>query len=318
MSAVNRVLCALLLAVALASCEAPDPNANTPSSGRLILYVDEIYAPLITALRDTYMLRFPNVDIELHAVPARMAIEGLLNEEIAATSRSDTSATIAAVIGRRLLDDEQKALAGGDVEVNTYVIGYDGLVAAVPIGSPLQSTTLERLRNALKSPPGYPLGIDSGAGGASTQFLVPNQNSSTFMVVRRELLADSNIVAPVRYFATSDSVVQRTVAGDGIALLGWYRVHRDSTRLRPLQLGHNDSAGRYIPPVRVHPATLVTGTYPLKQPIIGYTLAPMRSLANGFLTWLAKSQDAQYFIVYQGMQPENVKLSLQIPGEESE
>jgi hypothetical protein len=312
---VYRVLIALGVIVALAGCEPPNPDANTPTTGRLILFVDEMYAPLIEALRDTFALRSPNARIEIHAVPARTAIEEMLRADAGMTQRRDTSATVAAVIGRRMLADEERAITEAGEQLGTYVIGYDGLVAAVATGSPMRQTTLERLRNALKSPPGYPLEIDSAIGAGTTQFLVPNQNSSTFMVVRRELLGDSNIAAPVRYFATSDSVADRAAAGEGIALLGWYRVNRDSTRLRPLLMGHNDTLGRYIRPVRVHPSTLVTGTYPLRQPIVGYTLAPNNSLANGFLTWLARSQDAQYFLVYRGLQPENVRIELVVPAD---
>lgn len=310
MTGVHRVLVALAVTALLAGCEPPDPNANTPTTGRLILFVDEMYAPLISALRDTFALRSPNARIEIHAVPARVAIEEMLRADVGTQVRRDTTATVAAVIGRRLIADEEVAARQTGDELNTYVIAYDGLVAAVAVDSPMRQTTLERLRNALKSPPGYPLSIDSVAGSGTTQFLVPNQYSSTFMVVRGELLGDANIAAPVRYFATSDSVADLAAAGEGIALLGWYRVNRDSARLRPLLMGHNDPRGRYIPPVRVHPSTLVTGTYPLRQPIVGFTLAPMNSLANGFLTWLARSQDAQYFLVYRGLQPENVKLDL--------
>jgi hypothetical protein len=315
---VYRVLLALGCLALLAGCDPPNPNANTPTSGRLILFVDEMYAPLVESLRDTFALLSPNARIEVHAVPARMAIEELLRADATIAERRDTTASVAVVIGRKLLADEESAARATGKELGTYVIGYDGLVAAVATGSPMRQTTLERLRNALKSPPGYPLALDSGGSAGTTQFLVPNQNSSTFMIVRRELLQDSNIVAPVRYFATSDSVAERAAAGDGIALLGWYRAHRDSTRLRPLLIGHNDSLGRFISPVRVHPSTLVTGTYPLRQPIVGYSLAPVNSLANGFLTWLARGQTAQYFLVYQGLQPENVRITLTVPDDGTE
>lgn len=306
---------AVLCAAVLSGCEPPDPNANTPTSGRLILFVDETYAPLISALKDTFALRSPNAKIEVHAVPARMAVEELLRAESGMNVRKDTTATVAVVIGRHLIADEISAIEQANVALNTYVLAYDGLVAAVSHTSSMMSTTLERLRAALVAPAGYQLALETGSE-ATKQFLVPNQNSSTFMVVRRELLGDSNITAPVRYFTTSDSVIERAAAGDGIALIAWHRAHRDSARVRPLRLGHTDSLKRYIEPVRVHPATLVTGTYPLKQPLVGFTLAPMNSLANGFLTWLARGQDAQYHFVREGLQPENVRIELIMPEEQ--
>src|SRR5688500_5550619 len=111
---------AVLLAAALGACEPPDPNANTPTSGRLIVFVDEMYAPLIDALKDTFALRSPNARIEVHAVPARMAVEELLRAEIGTTVRLDTTATVAVVIGRHLIDDERKAIEDANVVLNTY------------------------------------------------------------------------------------------------------------------------------------------------------------------------------------------------------
>lgn len=310
---VSGILLVALVAMTVAGCEPPDPNANTPTSGRLILFVDEMYAPLVRALADTFALRSPNAKIEVHSVPARMAVEELLRADVGPAARRDTTASIAIVIGRRLLKDEQQAIDDARVQLNSYVIAHDGLVFVVPIASAIEATTMERLRVALRGTEDNSMTLDSANSTPVKQFTVPNQNSSTFMELRRQLLNDSNIAAPVRYFASSDSVVEVVVAEGGVGILPWYRAHRDSARIRPLRVGHTDSLKRYIEPVRVHPATLVTNTYPLKQPIVGFTLAPTNSLANGFLTWLARGQDAQYFLVYQGLQPENVKLDLVMP-----
>ena len=48
---------------------------------------------------------------------------------------------------------------------------------------------------------------------------------------------------------------------------------------------------------------------------MGYTLAGTRSLAVGFLAWLSKGQDAQYYMANHGLQPENVKIRIVIPDE---
>src|SRR5262245_9091427 len=98
-------LVAVLAFVMIAGCDAPDPNGNTPTSGRLILYVDEAYAPLVKMLADTFMTRSPNAHIEIRVAPARMAIQGLLNVGVARAT-NDTLASVAAVIGRTLLRDE--------------------------------------------------------------------------------------------------------------------------------------------------------------------------------------------------------------------
>src|SRR5687768_9763086 len=107
-----------------------------------------MYAPLIQALSDTFALRNPNARIEVHAMPARMAIEEMLRADAGDAKRRDTTATVAAVIGRRMLADEVQASSGGVNPISTFVLGHDGLVVAVNASSAMKSTSLERLRRA--------------------------------------------------------------------------------------------------------------------------------------------------------------------------
>ena len=119
----------------------------------------------------------------------------------------------------------------------------------------------------------------------------------------------------MEHAATRDSLLDAVASGEGVGLLGWTTAHRDSARLRTLAVGFVDSTGTWHPPAPVHPTMLVTGAYPLKQPLVGYTFSSNNSLAVGFLAWLAKSQDAQYYLANHGMQPENVKIRIVMPEE---
>jgi DNA-binding transcriptional LysR family regulator len=302
-----------ILAIAVLGCEAPNPNANTSTSGQLILYVDEMYAPLIKALADTFMVRSPNAKIEIRSVPARMAVQGLLDMQARKIPITDTTASVAAIIGRKLLPDEHDLITAAELNEKEYVIGYDGIAAVVPLSSSLKETTLERLRQAISSPTPTVSMLDSTAGGEPLRFILPDQYSSTFQVVRSTLLKNANPAAPARYYSTGDSVLNAVAAGEGIALTGWYVAHRDSARLRALKMGYTDSGNVVHFPVAVHPSSLVMGLYPLKQPLVGYTFSLTSSLAVGFLAWMSRSQDAQYFLTYRNFQPENVKLRLVVP-----
>lgn len=73
-------ICLAALAIllpALPGCEAPNPNANTPTSGKLVVYVDEIYAPLFRTLADTFKLRSPNAKVDVRGVTARAGVQEL-------------------------------------------------------------------------------------------------------------------------------------------------------------------------------------------------------------------------------------------------
>jgi|GEM_PF-2055114 len=318
-SSARRALGILVGLVALLQigCEAPNPKANTPTSGKLILYVDEAYAPTIRALADTFAKRSPNAIIDVRSVPARTAVQNLLTADIQDTSGADTAAVTAVVIGRRLLADEREAAKRITFEMKEYLLGYDGIAVVVPASSPLNSTRLEHLRRALTSPQGGAL-LDSlpAAGGAPVRFLLPDQNSSLLPVISSAVLKDSAVTAPARYFSSSDSVMGAVAAGEGIGIMGWLRAHRDSATVRTLAIGFLDSTGTWHPPAPVHTTTLVTDAYPIKQPLVGYTFSLNNSLAIGFLAWLSRSQDAQYYLANHGVQPENVKIRIVMPEEQ--
>jgi DNA-binding transcriptional LysR family regulator len=309
-------LASALLLLALAGCEAPNPNVNTPTSGRLIVYVDDAYAPAVRVLADTFMHRSPNAKLEIRTVTARAAVQALLSAEVRDSSGADTAATTAIVIGRKLIGDEADAVKKGGFDAKEYVIAYDGIAIVVPNGSPLKNTRREHLERGLASPQGAAL-LDSVPSPASApvRFLLPDQNSSLLPVIQSLLLHDSMVAAPARYFSTSDSLLAAVAAGDGVGLLGWTAAHRDSAHVRTLAIGFLDSTGTWHPPAPVHPTMLVTGAYPLKQPLVGYTFSSNNSLAVGFLAWLSKSQDAQYYLANHGMQPENVKIRIVMPEE---
>ncbi len=305
-----------LVALLQIGCEAPNPKANTPTSGKLILYVDEAYAPMIRALADTFSRRSPNAIIDVRAVPARTAVQNLLTADIQDTSGADTAAVTAVVIGRKLLADERDAAKRISFEMKEYMLGYDGIAVVVPSSSSLNSTRLEHLRRALTSPEGGAL-LDSLPGsGAPVRFLLPDQNSSLLPVISSAILKDSAVTAPARYFSSSDSVISAVAAGEGIGIMGWLRAHRDSATVRTLAIGFLDSAGTWHPPAPVHTTTLVTDAYPIKQPLVGYTFSLNNSLAIGFLAWLSRSQDAQYYLANHGVQPENVKIRIVMPEEQ--
>ncbi len=314
--AIGAVL-GLLVMFAIASlvggCDGPNPHANTPTSGRLVVFVDEIYAPLITTLADTFMHRSPNAVVEVRPMPARQAVQKLFDEFARDTSHSDTGVTYAMVIGRAMLPDEKDAVVKGAIDSKEYRLAYDGLAVVVPNASPLKNGMLEGLRQALAAAAPVESMIDSTAPATPVRFLLLDQNSSTYAFVRATLRGDSDVVGPARYFSTTDSLLAGVAASEGVGLMGWYRAHQDSARSRTLAMGFVDTVGQRHPSAIVHVTSLVTDAYPIKLPIVGYTFASGRSLSVGFLAWLAKSQDAQYYFANAGLQPENVKIRLVIP-----
>ena len=303
-------LAALLAVLAFAGCETSPPGTSRLTSGRLVVAVDEAYAPLFRTLADSFMARTPNAKIEIQAMSPRMAVQYLLDHY------NDTTASFAAIVGRRFLPDESAAIAKAGLQPRHYSIAYDGLAVVVPTDSPLKQTTREALVAALRSPSPTTKQLDSATAANPLSFVLPDQNSSAFALLRTLLVPDSIVKASAHYVVSPDSVNTLVADGKGVGVVGWYAAHRDSVRLRTLYMGYTDSLGRHHTPARVHPSSLVTDVYPLKQPIVGYTFADPKSVANGFLIAVSKGRESQRYIVEQGLQAENVKLQLVPTGAE--
>lgn len=299
--------------VALAACGGSGTKENSPTAGNLVVYVDESYAPLLSALADTFMVRSPNAHVKVVPISSRSAVQSLLDAFARDTARTDSSLTYAIVIGRTLLDDERAAMTKGGLDVKEYMIAWDGLTVAVPVASPLSFCTREGLMRAIRSHEPTTTMLDSTSAAVPVKFLMADQNSGVYPFVRHQLAGDTDVAGPAHYFVTSDSVVAAVAAGEGIGIMAWYAAHRDSVRVRTLPLGYIDSTRQPHPAVRVHPISLASEAYPIKMPLVGYTYAPPSTPAIGFLAWLSRSQDAQYYVTYRGLQPANVKIRAVMP-----
>lgn len=306
---ISLTLC-LILSIAVTSCDENDPRLNTPTSGRLVLYVEPGYAPLFGPLVDSFEARTPATSIEVREIDARQGVTRLLNDFITDTARADTSVSVALIMGRRLLDDEREAIVSRGLENRLYemTIGHDALAVAVPESSSLQQTTVGKLRQALVTERRTDGMLGEGTGGEPVRFILPDPNSSAFHAITTRVLDSGAALArPVRTVGTADSVASLVAAGEGIGIAGWYPLQRNLDGIRILELGGRDSTGAEMRPVRVHVTSLVMGLYPLKMPIVGYTVGGRNSLGNGFLNWIALSTAPQQYLVEQGLEGENVR-----------
>ncbi len=305
------LLSTLLAPLFIVGCQEHDPSLNTPTSGHLILFVEAEYAPLIRPLVDSFQLRTPSTSIELREIEARAGVQEFLNAFITDTTRSDTSASVALIIGRRLLDDEREAIVSRGLEprLHELTIGYDGIAVAVAESSSLKETTVARLTEALATKSRPESTLQEGAGSTPIRFLFGPANSSSYAFVRDNLLGDlESPEGGARWIGDRDSLLDMVAAGEGVAIGGWYSLSDSSRGIRTLALGGIDTNGVESRPVPVHISSLVMNLYPLETPIVGYALGNRNSLGNGFLSWIALSGDPQQYIANRGVEPENVRF----------
>ncbi|MCE2502854.1 MAG: substrate-binding domain-containing protein [Chlorobi bacterium] len=310
---IRKGLTAILFLVMLSGCEPHDTSKNSPTSGSLILYVDETYVELIRPLADSFTTSYaPAMSIDIKTLQARDAVEELINQHLADTSLSNTAAAVGIIIGRELLEDERRII--GERNLNQRLLeiplAWDGLALVVPNESPLKETTVAQLREALITEDRRANVLQEGSGNEQLRFVFTSPNSSSYGYVREHLLKGDEPASPARWLGTADSAIDQIANGEGIGLMAWYRAHQDSVRLRTLKVGYADSTGIINPPVRVHTVSLVMDKYPMKLHVVGYSLAGTKSPANGFLSWLASSDIAQQQMAKKGLEPENVRFTL--------
>ncbi len=306
-----KIFLFLCATIVLIGCGEHNPNVNTPTSGRLLLFVEAEYAPLIRPLVDSFQARTPSTSVEVREVNAREGVQLFLNTYLADTARSDTSVSVALIMGRRLLVDEGEAIRSRalDGQLHELTIGYDALAIAVPENSALKETTVENLKRALATEKRTGSTLQEGGGSAPIRLLFPSQNSAPYTFVRDSLLDGAESPASdARWVENRDSLLDMVAAGEGIAIGGWFPLSDSGRGIRTLAMGGVDSNGTATKPVPVHITSLVMDLYPLEFPIVGYALGNRNSLGNGFINWIALSGDPQQNIANRGVEPENVRF----------
>ena len=296
----------------ISACQEPDPKSNTATSGKLILYVDELYVPIIKSLVDSFKVKVPKTDITIVRMNCREALDKLFQDQVNISTSLDTSASVAAIVGRDLILDERNALAKNGIAIKEYPIANDGLALVAAKNSKLEKTNKENLIKALNIPGMVYNDLDSNKGIEKVNFILNNQNSSSHESIKKQLTNGNNIRAFVQFYSTSDSVINEFSKSNSISIMSWYRAHQDSSKVKTLELGWTDSSNIY-PPVIVNQSTLVMGRYPIKQTITGYTFAVSNSSAVGFLAWISKSGISQKYLVSKGLQGLNIKFKLTEP-----
>lgn len=302
---------ALSITLALASCGEQNPNVNTATSGRMILLVEEGYADLFEGFADRFEERVGSATIEVRSVTARAGVEEMINTFLADTARSDTAVSISLIMARDLLPDERQLLEERNLaeRLSTVLIGYDGLALAVAEQSPIEEGTVDGLRLALDRED--PTANDLMPGGPTTtlRFLFGSPNSGPYAFVRDSLLDSdsSRPAAPASWVDDPSELVAKVAAGEGVGISGWYLLSDSTAGIRTLRMSRTVGSGERAP-VRVHVTSLVMGIYPMKIPIIGFTLGPTNSLGNGFLQWVGLSEEPQRELATIGLEPENVRF----------
>ncbi len=127
--------------LAIIGCNDKDQNKkpSMPTTGRLVIGVDESLRPLVDAEIRTFSIYYPNTDIVPLYLPEKQVVEKLLTNEIQT-----------GVICRDLYDDEIESIkANYNHSPTTFKLGEDEIVLVVNNSNPVNDLSYDELKKIL-------------------------------------------------------------------------------------------------------------------------------------------------------------------------
>ncbi len=271
----------LALSVLFLSCQ-PE-KTETATKGKTTCYVDESLYPMVEALKDSFMAKYPETKIELSKLKAREGLVKVLNQE----------ATMF-ICSRGLNDEEDSFLKKTKSPVQVVKFCYDAITVVVDADHPLARITTTQLKQLLL--------------GSSTQYriYIPDQNSGIFENLRVEFLEKKN-PAGAYIVSTEEEVVKSVLKNkNAIGIVG-LNVARKNDKLKIVRLGTDEryiEGGVYYEPAAGY---LSNGEYPLIRTCYIFLNEIGILVGTGFTSFIT-STEGQKIILAHDLGPATVPI----------
>ena len=280
------------------SCNKKNQPVDTPTEGNLTVYCAESFEPTVSKIADDFMGLYSKAHIKIVAVPTRVAIAKLLNNE-----------TRLIVCSRPFNQDELNVIKKYDIEVDSLKVALDGVAVIVNHRNSLKQINTDQIRDIFsgKTTEWQKLGVhDLGR-------IIPaleSPNSGTVEYVKDRILGNENYseVYPCSTMANVYSFVMDHQGAIGFISSDWLnagpsRVHSASAVPKALEVAEVDSSSiKYVDPNTLgsyyypYPAHIGRHYYPLTRPVYFYSCDYHLGLASGFLTYAAGNRGQKIFL----------------------
>jgi ABC-type phosphate transport system substrate-binding protein len=290
----------------LASCDKPDPNIETATTGKAEILCDAALMPLMQPTFAMFDSAYPDATVRVKSASAREAMAQLF----AGKARG-------VLIARRYLRDEDSLMKAFKVQPhNAIVLAQDALVLFAKPTFPLDTLSLEQVK-AFFSAKSTTLRSFHPELAAEPAVYCPDANSSEYGNMML-LLTGGAAPAHVQTRSSADSVIAAVEAAPnaiGVGYLSQLAGKANVKALKLLKLGFTDSTGSRISPKAVHQSYVVMGKYPLVVPIKGLLLEDRQNLPWGFFTFLRHDNKTKEHLLKSGIVPDNARFNL-VPDED--
>lgn len=277
--------------------KAKDPDeVETMNSGKLKVIIDESIKNVLDTGIVMYQNDYEKVLITKEFKNARKSMGELLG----GLSR-------VVVIARDYLEDEDSLMVVHKVDKHYRMkIATDALVLFTKVDYPIDTLNHSEIKNIFQN--GEKLSNIFKVDG-EPKYYINEVNSSEYAHFKKSILENNPLKKNVMFIEGIDEIKNQVYENNGVGF-GLLSQLVGDDRFKLIQIGFNDSTGKYIRPVPVHQAYLVQGRYPYPVDYWVYLLEDRRNLPFWFASYLAKETKYQQLILDKGIVPEFARIQL--------
>jgi phosphate transport system substrate-binding protein len=257
----------------------------SPTKGSLKCYVDESLYNIVSTVRDSFVVHYPESKIELIPVKAREGIALILNGEAKLF-----------VSSRNLNDEEKSFLKKQKSDIRDYKFCYDAVVPFVRDDNPRENIIVADLKGMLRGQKG------------DFKLFVPEHNSGIYEYLRDSLLEKQELVNVTIVKSEEETIKKVKETKNGLGFVGVNTLEK-ANGVKILEVGSKVRSDGEVLYYKPYVAYLATQTYPLVRATAIFINDYGIGLAAGFLTYLT-GNEGQKIISKNNLGPATVPIKI--------
>ncbi len=294
----NRILWSALVLAGLAGCSLEE--TENPTRGAAVMLVNESHYRLMQREAERFHSLYPKGRVAVHATSTREAIVHLVNDSVGVI-----------VIDRKFNEEEEQVVQEAKLEIINLRIAEDALAIITHRQNPITGISRQSVAMILRREASDWSQIPESNWSGAIDLCLTGRNSGPYELLQKNFFPSQEDFIPNRLAANQNQVLQYVAthprAAGVVSLscladsIGHPVPYDSTTTVRVLAVENVDSTG-VSRPVQLHQAYIYNGTYPLHYPVYFYWTAEGRSVATGFITFVA-SGPGQKIILDAGLVP---------------
>lgn len=296
----KRALCCFLVAASIASCS--KPKEETTTSGKLTVLASEPYVQLIQEEASEFHRIYPEAEVSVQGVSTREAIVKMINEGLRCI-----------VIDRQLNEEERRIARQSGLPIIENNVGDDAFAIVVNSANKVASISPEALKAIVLGKITSWQQVPGSKQASHIEVCLTGKNSGSYELLMRYFFKVNEDAAPFVLAQSQTEILDYVAVHPQAIGLVSYGVWNDTTRsqvqtvkqnIKVVEVQSKDSTGTVIS-VKLHQTNIYNGLYPLKYSLYVYTASRKAGIAEGFVTFIAKTT-GQKIILNAGLVPKTM------------